>query len=398
MVAPAVPVQSSREVIVRQDGDGGPVTIFGLPDRVATGDSYTTTSMTPLEPDAPGALTQNRLAAASTDYPDWVVPYLSWTPASVGPWTMTRAKELVARLHGKDDPFHIATEMQAFLRTEGFSYQTSVDGLCRDGETVPDCLLRSQRGFCQQYATAMVMMLRVMNVPARYVEGYLPGVRTEAGTFEVNASAAHAWVEVYFPGYGWIPFDPTPGLSGNGDEATSFTEGPPVARSPRPDGSLPPTLAASPSPSPSDAAVPPPGSHDPDSGAPGELLGLPIWLVALVSAGLALLFGAVALLMGLRRFPGGSPEFAYRGVASLAARFGHGPKPTQTAYEFTSSLSDVVPGVTQDLHVVARARVESVYGRRSPEGEGVTALRSAYQHARVGLLRLVFRRGPRPGR
>ena len=132
------------------------------------------------------------------------------------------------------------------------------------------------------------------------------------------------------------------------------------------------------------------------SGIPGELLGLPLWLFGVMAGGLALLIGAIVLLVSLRRFPSGSPELAYRGVTSLATRFGHGPNPTQTAYEFTQALSEVVPGVTQDLHVVARARVESVYAQRSPEGDGVRALRSAYQRARVGLLRLVFRRGSRP--
>ncbi len=74
-----------------------------------------------------------------------------------------------------------------------------------------DCLLRTGVGFCQQYATTMVMMLRTLDVPSRYVEGYLPGHLIGDGQYEVDASAAHAWVEVWFNDVGWVPFDPTPG-------------------------------------------------------------------------------------------------------------------------------------------------------------------------------------------
>ena len=396
VLAPAAPLYVDRDAIVRQDGDGGPVTSIGLVDGVAAGDVYRVSSMIPLDPGANGALTQNELAAAGTMYPDWVTPYWSVAPGSVGDWTTLTARKLWDKLPADEkDPFHIATEMQDYLRSAPFAYRPDIANLCDAGETVSDCLLHHQQGFCQQFATAMAMMLRVLNVPARYVQGFLPGDQIGQGTFEVDASAAHAWVEVYFPGYGWIPFDPTPGLTAKGQQATTFIEGPPVEKPPAPAPSASPALVASPSPSPSEALVSPRDPNQP-SAAFGEFLGLPVWLLAVVIAGLVLLFAAVVLLLRLRRFPGGSPELAYRGVTSLAARLGHGPTPTQTAYEYTAALSDVVPGMTQELHVVARSRVESVYAQRSPEGEGVATLRSAYQHVRLGLLRLVFRRGPRP--
>ena len=57
----------------------------------------------------------------------------------------------------------------------------------------------------------MAMLMRMAGVPARYVQGFLPGERDPAGVETVRLSNSHAWVEVYFPGYGWIPFDPTGG-------------------------------------------------------------------------------------------------------------------------------------------------------------------------------------------
>ncbi len=66
---------------------------------------------------------------------------------------------------------------------------------------------------CVQFATAMVVLLRTQGIPARVVAGYGAGeYNALSGYYTVRMSDAHAWVEVYFPGYGWVPFDPTPGL------------------------------------------------------------------------------------------------------------------------------------------------------------------------------------------
>ena len=97
------------------------------------------------------------------------------------------------------------------------------------------------------------MMLRTQGVPARYVEGFLPGRDIGDGQYQVDMSAAHAWVEVWFPEVGWIRFDPTPGtdsLEQNGQQPTELELGPPI-----------------PTPGPSDEPGPEPsdGSFDPDA-------------------------------------------------------------------------------------------------------------------------------------
>ena len=83
-------------------------------------------------------------------------------------------------------------------------------------------------------------------------------------------------------------------------------------------------------------------------------------------------------------------------VAALARRFGFGPRPTQTAFEYATALGDVLPGVRPELHTVATAKVEVSYGRRELGDERIRALRDSYRRLRVGLLRLAFRRGDRP--
>jgi transglutaminase-like putative cysteine protease len=74
--------------------------------------------------------------------------------------------------------------------------------------------LKARQGYCQQYAAAMGVMLRLANVPSRVVLGYTHRAPDKNGNFVVTSNDAHAWVEAYFSGIGWVPFDPTP-LAGN---------------------------------------------------------------------------------------------------------------------------------------------------------------------------------------
>ncbi len=119
----------------------------------------------------------------------------------------------------------------------------------------------------------------------------------------------------------------------------------------------------------------------------------PTWLVVLgVAAGALLVLGGAGWLW-LRRLPGREPEMAWRGVTSLAARLGFGPRPSQTPYEYTVTLSQVVPRVASDLRVVADAKVDATYAEAHRRPSSVASLRGAYRRSRVGLLRLLFRRG-----
>ena len=95
-----------------------------------------------------------------------------------------------------------------------------------------------------------------------------------------------------------------------------------------------------------------------------------------------------------RRGPRGpvTPDGVYSGVARLAARFGFGPRPTQTAYEYAASLGDVLPNIRPELETVAAAKVEVAYGRRTLGAERMEALRESYRRLRVALLRLLLRR------
>ncbi|QEH92987.1 transglutaminase domain-containing protein [Dermacoccus abyssi] len=112
-------------------------------------------------------------------------------------------------------PFEQAVALQRYLRTDpSFTYSLKLAPTRSENGRQLDPLsnfLETRQGYCTQFATAMVMGAREMGLPARIAIGFLPGTE-RSGTYEVRATDAHAWAEVYFPGMGWTRFDPTPGL------------------------------------------------------------------------------------------------------------------------------------------------------------------------------------------
>ena len=103
-------------------------------------------------------------------------------------------------------------KVQALIAWMGANTQYSLDigPLPAGVDTVDRFLFDERVGFCEQIGTSLVVMLRSLGVPARLTVGYVPGERNPfTGLFEVRASDAHAWTEVYFPNLGWLPFDPT---------------------------------------------------------------------------------------------------------------------------------------------------------------------------------------------
>jgi transglutaminase-like putative cysteine protease len=98
------------------------------------------------------------------------------------------------------------------------SYTLDIPPLPRGADAVEQYLFEDKQGFCEQIATALVVMMRSLGVPARLGVGYAPGERNPfTGLFEVKASDAHAWTEIYFPGIGWQIFDPTASVPLAGD-------------------------------------------------------------------------------------------------------------------------------------------------------------------------------------
>ncbi|MFC4335635.1 transglutaminase family protein [Salininema proteolyticum] len=110
-----------------------------------------------------------------------------------------------------------------FRPSNGFSYELET-GPAGDREAVL-AFLEDKEGFCQQYASAMGWMLRSAEIPSRVVIGLTPGQR-DGDRWLVTSQDYHAWVEVFFPGYGWLPFDPTPSSGVRGSQSFEWERGP----------------------------------------------------------------------------------------------------------------------------------------------------------------------------
>lgn len=129
-------------------------------------------------------------------------------PGSITPRTRDLARQLTENL---DTPYAKAQAIEAYLRQ--YPYDLSIDKPPPEIEDVADYFLFDlQRGYCDYYATAFVTLARLAGLPARFATGYAVGSWNEFEMeWEITEAQAHSWPEIYFPVYGWIPFEPTAG-------------------------------------------------------------------------------------------------------------------------------------------------------------------------------------------
>jgi hypothetical protein len=146
------------------------------------------------------------LRQAPAEYPlDIRLLYLR-LPPQLDPRVAELAQQVTANLTNN---FDRAAALQDYLRN---NYAYTLDPPAIEPEhPIESFLLKSKSGYCEYFAAAMAMMLRTLKIPSRLVNGFQTGVYNRIGKdFVVRARDAHSWVEVYFPNYGWITFDPTP--------------------------------------------------------------------------------------------------------------------------------------------------------------------------------------------
>ncbi|GAB4209484.1 MAG: transglutaminaseTgpA domain-containing protein [Roseiflexaceae bacterium] len=168
--------------------------------------SYTVTSYI-------GAADLQSLRAAGTDYPAWVRDHYLQLPDTITERTRAKAREIVQQA-GAATPYDQADAIQNYLRR--FTYDETRPAPPRDREWVDYFMFDAQKGYCDDFATAMVVMLRSLGVPSRIAQGYAGGtLDPQTGLYVVRETVAHTWPEVYFPGLGWQRFEPTPASYAN---------------------------------------------------------------------------------------------------------------------------------------------------------------------------------------
>jgi len=145
------------------------------------------------------------LRASPTEYPESIRGIYLQLP-DVDPRVAELAQKVTA---GFDNPYDKAAALERYLRTQ-FGYTLDLPTEPED-DPIAHFLLVRRKGHCEYFAAAMAVMLRTQGIPSRLVNGFLTGEYNDVGeNYIVRASDAHTWVEVYFPGVGWVEFDPTP--------------------------------------------------------------------------------------------------------------------------------------------------------------------------------------------
>ncbi len=324
------------------------------------------------------------LQEAGTQYPAWIRDRFLQLPATLP----QRVQDLAIQITtGAQTPYDKAAAIEQYLR-QNYVYDQLVGEPPAGADAVDDLLFESKRGYCSHFASAMTVLCRAVGVPARLATGYTSGeYDEEARVYVVLESNAHAWVEVFFPEYGWVEFEPSPGVG--------------VLERPRRPG------PAGPGGAPIIGGREVPTEHEPrgveevevpPETAPGPgpgwsfSLGWGGWLSLLVMGGVLVALGSawVWWQWSLRGLP--MVDAVYERVRRLGRLLGIKQAPHQTDHEYVGVLSQVVPAGQSELEAITVVRVQSHFGRRKPGAEDHDRVWAAWEQLRVKMLGQLWQR------
>jgi transglutaminase-like putative cysteine protease len=178
---------------------------WSLDEPFEEGSEYTVVSEIP-QP------TVAQLRGAGMDYPASVREKFLQLPED-NPPVVGETADRIVRSYDPDTPYDAARAVERYLIHDGgFFYNLDVS-YRRADKAIEEFLGDGKEGFCTQFSTSMALILREMEIPARVVYGSTSGEVVGPDEYLVTGSNMHTWVEVYFPGVGWYPFNPTPGFS-----------------------------------------------------------------------------------------------------------------------------------------------------------------------------------------
>jgi Transglutaminase-like superfamily len=147
-----------------------------------------------------------QLQEAGTDYPEWVKGQYLQLPRGFSPRIRELANEITT---DAQTPFEKTIEITRYLR-ENIAYSQTIPEPPRNTDSLEWVLFDYKQAYCVYYASAEVLMLRSVGIPARMAVGFTQGAR-DGDKYVVRRLNSHAWPEVYFPGIGWVEFEPTAG-------------------------------------------------------------------------------------------------------------------------------------------------------------------------------------------
>lgn len=297
-------------------------------------------------------------------------------------------------------PFEKAVALQDYLRSGTFTYSEKTpveDGYDGSGVQVIDAFLEKKAGYCVHFASTMALMARTLGIPSRIVTGYSPGTATGNSVpgsngavlneYTVTARNAHAWPELYFQGAGWVAFEPTPGRGVPPAYAPALAASNPTqGQDPRQTNPTSKESAASSTAATSSAPVQA-GNQEIQQAAPS-----PWPLVALLAA---LLLACVPALIRRRQradrirrigvLPAEAKESgasaAWAELVALGIDYSKPMRQNESAGDYARRLSNLYPGASEQLLLLATAFERQRYAATPPSAHGVQGLGDALEAA-----------------
>lgn len=388
--APGFPVVIYAPTIVHEVGGAAMVAGLEAASPIAAGQGYQVTA-------AISNATEAQLAGAGSDYPPEITAmYLDTTGMTER--TAALAGDIVQRANATE-PYSQAKALATYLqRDPSFEYATRA-AVPDPGEDFVDFFLfdadDGRRGYCEYYASAMALMARSLGIPARVAVGYAPGERRDDGTFLVRQGNAHAWAELYFPGYGWQIFEATKTINPQFVRRSGGPASTPVLDD---SGLFDPAdfernLGDNDVPT-FESFRPVDGGFDASSGGPPGGQTTPGGLLVIVAAAVAALLFAWTRLRRtarrLRMLPRG--ERPWQQLAVAAGRAGVGPRPSETIYEYAAWLEDQIPDRRPEIWTLADGKVYQSYSGRTMGSGAIARIEAAWRRLRIPILTLAVRR------
>jgi transglutaminase-like putative cysteine protease len=302
------------------------------------------------------AATPSELTQAGDNYPSWVTDRYLQVPDSL-PDVVRSATDNITE--NATTPHEKAMAINRFLSTYKYNLKTSSPP--EETDAVEYFLFVKKSGACGDFASAMTVMLRIAGVPARFCTGYRPGEFDEdTGTYRVLASNRHAWAEIYFPGYGWVEYEATPGnriVRGIiGVEAVTFNGSTEIWD---PYQHMQYFSISS--------GVSIPRRESPSGGTSFITLLWPIlFLVTMVVMSVTIYVHYINKGRTRRTTSKEQTNFVYDvygGLCNLAAQAGLGPVPSQTPAEYVGLLSNEFPHQREYLKTILYAYLRYRYGK-----------------------------------
>jgi len=351
----------------------------------------------------------NELQEAGDEYPSFITDHYLQLPITLP----DRVRGLAERItEGAETPLDKALAVQSYLRSEGgFEYSQDIESPPPNADGVDWFLFETKTGYSDYFGSSMTVMLRSVGVPARMAAGYAPGELDITGRWAVRDRDSHGWTQVYFPGHGWIDFEPTTAWDpiDRGELTVDITDtGEEDAEDPLADfldnitseGSMSLEeeceLLEQADPEEAEAL----GCDDllePLPSGPGAVqagwqpnaLAVPAGIALIALASIWLL---VWLIWNIGLGRAGIAERYYIKMARLGTLAGVRRQPYHTPIDYAVAIGDAVPAASSGAQAVAWTFAIGRYAHIEESDEDIESLREHWKKIRGGLISRTFKR------